>query len=250
MGTDLTIVRPQAVTTRRIDSANMLLRSLSSGDQALLAPHLERGSFAMGDTLIAAGKPIERVYFPEAGIAAVLDTLGGDGQYAIGLVGAEGFVGWPLLLGEKRSCHQIVLRAEPATALSIGAGHLRDAVGQSDTLRDALLRFVQVFFVQMSRTVVSSLAHPVERRLARWILLYHDRVRDDDIRMTHDEFRLMLGVRRSSITDALHRLEEQLAIRAVRGRVIVRDRDRLLAMASDTYGPAEHTYDRLVRPAG
>ncbi len=250
MGTDLTITRPQPVAAPRIDSGNLLLRSLIPADRALIAPHLERHSFAVGETLIEAGQPIERLYFIESGIAAVLDSLGGDGQYAIGLVGAEGFVGWPLLLGEDRSSHQVVLRAEEGTALSIAKRPLRDAIAASETLRDTLLRFVQVFFVQMSRTVVSSLAHPVERRLARWILLYHDRVREDDIRMTHDEFRLMLGVRRSSITDALHRLEEQHAIRALRGRVIVRDRDRLLAMASDTYGPAEHAYDRLVRPAG
>ncbi len=250
MGTDLTITRPQPVAAPRIDSGNLLLRSLNPADRALIAPHLERHPVAIGETLIEAGQPIERLYFIESGIAAVLDSLGGDGQYAIGLVGAEGFVGWPLLLGEDRSSHQVVLRAEEGTALSIAKHPLRDAIAASETLRDTLLRFVQVFFVQMSRTVVSSLAHPVERRLARWILLYHDRVREDDIRMTHDEFRLMLGVRRSSITDALHRLEEQHAIRALRGRVIVRDRDRLLAMASDTYGPAEHAYDRLVRSAG
>ena len=63
--------------------------------------------------------------------------------------------------------------------------------------------------------------------------------------MTHEEFRLMLGVRRSSITDALHRLEEERAIRSLRGRVIVLDRVKLMLMAGDTYGHPEHEYRRL-----
>jgi DNA-binding FadR family transcriptional regulator len=99
---------------------------------------------------------------------------------------------------------------------------------------------------QMGRTIVSSLAHSIERRMARWILLYHDRIRDDAICMTHEEFRLMLGVRRSSVTEALHRLEEEQAIRSVRGRVLVRDRDVLMRMAGDTYGHAESEYRRLL----
>jgi len=82
--------------------------------------------------------------------------------------------------------------------------------------------------------------------MARWILLYHDRVRDDDICMTHEEFSLMLGVRRSSVTDALHRLEEERAIRAGRGRITVRDRAKLMLLAADTYGHAEAEYRRLL----
>ncbi len=84
---------------------------------------------------------------------------------------------------------------------------------------------------------MSSLAHSIERRMARWILLYHDRVREDDICMTHEEFRLMLGVRRSSVTDALSQVgggpgkSDRCGV-----RVIVRDRDRLLTLAEDTYG--------------
>lgn len=228
---------------------NLLLRSLCDADYALLAPHLERAPFAIGDVLLHADERIESCCFLEAGIAGVLDRLEGERGYAVGLVGAEGFVGWPLLLGDDRSPYDVVMRAEHGEALRIAASDLLPALAQSATLRVALLRFVETFMIQMGRTIVSSLAHPVERRLARWILLYHDRVAEDDICMTHEEFRLMLGVRRSSVTDAMHRLEEQQAIRAVRGRVVVRDRAKLIAMASDTYGRAEAEYRRLLKRA-
>ncbi|WP_082449253.1 Crp/Fnr family transcriptional regulator [Sphingomonas sp. Leaf67] len=228
-------------------SANLFLAQLNDADFALLSPHLERVSIAVGDVIIPAGGRIEHLYFLDAGIAALLDAIEGERLHAVGLIGNEGYLGWPVLLGDDRSPYATILRAEPGTALRIPVERVTEAADQSETLRRALLRFIEVFMIQMGRTVVSALGHPVERRLARWILLYHDRVRGDEIAMTHEEFRIMLGVRRSSITDALHRLEEQHAIRSVRGRVIVRERDKLLALAADTYGSAEAAYDRLVR---
>jgi CRP-like cAMP-binding protein len=226
-------------------SANRLLARLSTDDFALLAPHLEPVSYAVGDFITRAGDPIQSCCFPEQGIAGVLDSLEDDRRYAVGLVGAEGFIGWPLLMGDNRSPYDVMMRAEPGRALSISAAALASAVDASSTLRLTLLRFAHVFTLQMGRTIVSS-AHPIERRMARWILLYHDRVQADEICMTHEEIRLMLGVRRSSVTDALHRLEGDQAIRSLRAKVVVQSRDKLMLLAGDTYGRPEQEYSRLL----
>ncbi len=226
---------------------NRLLASLSPEDFGLLAPHLESASFAVGDFITRAGDPIESVCFLEQGIAGVLDSLDDDRRYAVGLVGAEGFIGWPLVMGDDRSPYDVTMRAERGLALRIPAKALLAAIDKSPALHLALLRFAHVFMLQMGRTVVSSLAHSIERRMARWILLYHDRVQADEICMTHEEFRLMLGVRRSSVTDALHRLEEDHAIRAIRAKVLVHDRTKLMALAGDTYGQPEQDYARLLK---
>jgi len=228
-------------------SGNRLLAALGPNDAALIRPHLEPVSFAVGDHITRAGAPIESLCFFEQGIAGVLDSLDDDRRYAVGLLGAEGFVGWPLLMGDDRSPYDVTMRAEAGHALRLPADKLLAAVEQSATLRTTLLRFAHVFTLQMGRTIVSSLAHSIERRMARWILLYHDRVQADEICMTHEEFRLMLGVRRSSVTDALHRLEEEQAIRAVRAKVLVVDRSKLIALAGDTYGYPEREYARLLR---
>ena len=235
-------------TTPSRFSRNELLRLLLPQDLALLTPHLESAPFANGDLIVRAGDPIESVCFLSEGIAGILDALEGDRRYAIGLVGAEGFIGWPALLGDDRWPNDVVMRAENGEALRMPADALLTAVDASPTLRRVLLRFTNAFMIQMSRTIVSSLAHSIERRMARWILLYHDRVRGDDICMTHEEFRLMLGVRRSSVTDTLHRLEEEHAIRSTRGKVVVRDREKLMLLAGDTYGHAEAEYRRLLCP--
>lgn len=225
---------------------NRLLAGLSPQDFALLASHLTPVSFAVGDFITRAGAPIESICFLEQGIAGVLDSLDDDRRYAVGLLGAEGYIGWPLLMGDDRSPYDVTMRAERGQALRISADTLVSAVNQSPTLRLALLRFAHVFMLQMGRTIVSSLAHSIERRMARWILLYHDRVQADEICMTHEEFRLMLGVRRSSVTDALHRLEEEKAIRAIRAKVLVHDRAKLMTLAGDTYGRPEQEYARLL----
>ncbi|MGP7796929.1 Crp/Fnr family transcriptional regulator [Sphingomonas sp. CLY1604] len=231
---------------RAAQTDNFLLQNLAPADFAMLRPHLERVPFRTGEALARAGEPIDSVCFPEGAIAGIIDALDGDHRFAVGLVGQEGFVGWPLLLGDDIWPHDVVMRAEDGQALRLPARVLMEAVDRSDTLRRTLLRFTNVMMLQMSRTIVSSLAHSIERRMARWILLYHDRVRADEICMTHEEFRLMLGVRRSSVTDALHRLEEEQAVRTSRGRVIVADRGKLLDLAGDTYGRAEREYRRLI----
>ena len=227
--------------------ANQILARLTPDDLALLEPHLMPVTFAVDDVIARAGDRIETICFLEDGIAGALDALEGDRHYAIGLVGNEGFIGWPLLLGDDRSPWDIVMRAEQGKAFRLPAQVLLSAIETRPTLRVTCLRFAQAFMLQMSRTIVSAFAHSIERRMARWILLYHDRVREDDICMTHEEFRLMLGVRRSSVADALHRLEDEKAIRSLRGRVIVRDRAKLILLAADTYGFAEQEYRRLLQ---
>ena len=238
---------PSSAPVRQdIVSGNRLLSGLSAEDLALLTPHLTHVSFAVGDFITRAGAPIESICFLEQGIAGVLDSLDDDRRYAVGLLGAEGYIGWPLLMGNDRSPYDVTMRAEQGKALRIPADALMSAIDQSRTLRLTLLRFAHVFMLQMGRTIVSSLAHSIERRMARWILLYHDRVQADEICMTHEEFRLMLGVRRSSVTDALHRLEEEQAIRAVRAKVLVHDRAKLMTLAGGTYGQPEQEYARLL----
>lgn len=226
--------------------ANALLLRLSPEVMEGLRPHLSRVELSVGDTIAYAGEPIRAVCFPEGGIAGFQDVLSDGRRLAVGLVGREGFVGWPLLMGDDRWPYDVTLRAEAATALKVDAAHLKEVVAASSAARDLLLRYAGVFMTQMGRTIVSNLIHPVDRRTARWLLLYHDRLDGDEIAMTHEELGVMLGVRRSSVTDALHVLEGEGLIRGLRGRVVVLDRPGLQARASESYGYAEAEYDRLI----
>lgn len=227
---------------------NLLLRCLAPADYALLQPFLRRVPLTPGTKLARATHPIESVCFMEGGIGGFLDVLDDGRQLAVGLVGREGVVGWPLLMGNSRWPYDVVVRGAKNTALCLDARDFALAVEQSRSLQTLMLRYATTFVAQMGRTIVSNLIHSIERRAARWILLYHDRLPGDEIPMTHEELSAMLGVRRASITDALHLLESELAIKGLRGRVVVRDRAVLEAIAGETYGHAEAEYRRLIAP--
>lgn len=205
------------------ETANALLRRLPLQEFARLRPHLTRTAVAVGDVLAMAGEPIETVCFLEGGVAGFLDVLGGHRRITVGLVGREGFVGWPLLMGDGYWPYEIQLRAAPATALRVDAARFREFVEENSASRELLLRYAGVFVAQMGRTIVSNLIHAVDQRTARWLLLYHDRLDGDDIAVTHEELGVMLGVRRASVTVALHALEGEGLIRSLRGRVVIRD---------------------------
>jgi CRP-like cAMP-binding protein len=107
---------------------------------------------------------------------------------------------------------------------------------------------VQTFMVQVAQTAVANARTPAEERLARWLLMYHDRQDGDDLPVTHEFLSIMLGVRRPTVTVAIHTLEGAGLIRARRGHIRVIDRGRLEEAAGQTYGPAEAEYERLIGP--
>jgi CRP-like cAMP-binding protein len=111
-----------------------------------------------------------------------------------------------------------------------------------------LLRYIHCMMSQMGRTILSNLTDALEKRLARWLLMNHDRLQGDRIELTHEQLGVMLGVRRATVTDTLHILEGKGLIRSTRGVIEVRDRRRLLELAGESYGAAEMEYARFIAP--
>jgi len=171
-------------------------------------------------------------------------------QFSIGLVGCEGALGWQALPGIGGAPPEGEAQLGGGVALIIETAVLEDACARSRTLHDVMLRYAQSFAVQVSHTMVAVLRDAIEPRLARWLLMLHDRVEGDVLPLTHDALSAALHVRRASITDALHLLEGDRAVRCTRGRVAIRDRAVLAALAGNSYGPAEASYRALLGPFG
>ena len=222
----------------QISVRNRLLGALAPVDFGRLAPSLKPTPLILGETLIAAHRPIDHATFIEQGVVSlVADT--DAGRIEIGFVGREGLVGTPLVLGTDRTPHAAMVQVE-GTGLRITASVLREALDASSALRDVLGRYVQGLIVQIGQTVYANTDFPVEARLT------HDRLGRDELPLTHEFLSIMLGVRRPSVTTAIHVLEGAGVILAKRGRVIVRDREKLQDLAGDSYGPAEAEYERLL----
>lgn len=230
-------------------SKNILLQRLSPGCRALLEPHVERVQLVQGDMLIASGGAIEGILFPDTAILSLMEGVAQGKFTEIAVVGREGMLGWPALLGCDHSSHAAVCQVS-GTALRIPVALLMEACEQSPALWRALLKFVHLIIVQMARAIASHIQDPLDQRLARWLLMRHDRVGGDMLLIQHDEIAERLNVRRASITDQLHILEGGRLIRCNRGRVLIRDRPGLEAFAGDSYGVAEAQYRALIAPFG
>jgi CRP-like cAMP-binding protein len=215
---------------------NRLLAALTPEDFSRLASQLEPVPLPLHEVLIAPQQPIAQAYFVEEGIVSlVADTR--EGRIEVGLTGREGFVGVPIALGAQTTPHTAIVQAS-GEALRIAAGALEDALDASAGLRRVLGRYVQSLLVQVGQTVYANADLTVEARLARWILMTHDRLEQDELPLTHEVLSKMLGVRRPTVTTATHLLEGAGMIRARRGRITVVDREKLEDLAGAIYGPA------------
>ena len=232
---------------RPFHSSNVLLSSLSDHDAARLAPFLKRRPLHRDQIVLEIGAPISTIYFPESGIVSFHEVLTDGSRVGIGIIGFDGMVGWSALLGCERSPHEASI-AIGGKGLSISTTELQRACSDSPTLNKFLLGYVQCFMSQMGRTITANLRDPLDKRLARWLLMNHDRLGGDRIPLTHDQLGVMLGVRRASVTDTLHILEGAALIRLTRGIIEIRSRPGLEAFAGEAYGFAEAEYATRIAP--
>src|SRR5471030_2754115 len=226
---------------------NRLLLSLSAADLSLLRPLLKRVDLPVETVLEVPNEPIDSVYFFESGIASV---VAGEGtRIEVGLIGCEGMSGLSLVMGDDRSVNSTFMQG--GVGFRIGAREFGRALLKSKTLRLSLLRYAQVFSTQVTQTAVANGRAKLEARLARWLLMAHDRFDHEAFPFTHRFLALMLGVRRPGVTVALHFLEGYGLIKATRGLIAVIDRKGLEAHSDASYGVPEAEYERLIgRPAG
>lgn len=227
---------------------NRLLKVMTGEDFARLQPHLEPVDLLVDQTLIEANIRTEYLYFLESGLGSITAD-GTNGRVEIGIIGREGVVGAShVLLGSDRVPYRHFVQMA-GHALSIRAGIVSAAVDESPTLRKLLLRYVLTEMIQVRQTAIVNATFEIEVRLARWLLMCHDRAEGDELLLKHEFLSMMLGVRRSGVTLAMQQLEGAGRIRARRGRITVLDRELLEEMANGSYGTPEAEYARLIEGA-
>jgi CRP-like cAMP-binding protein len=227
---------------------NRILASLTDEDLALLEPHLEPVTLKFRQRLENAGKKIKSAYFPSRGIASVVAISTTERRQAeVALVGREGMTGLAIVLDADRSPNETFMQI-PGDGQCIAAADLQRLLETSPTLRACLLRYAHVFSIQGMHSALANSHGKLEERLARWLLMAHDRINGDDLAMTHDFLALMLGVRRAGVTIALHHLEARGLIAMSRRSIGVLDRDGLEESANGLYGAPEAEFERLFPP--
>jgi CRP-like cAMP-binding protein len=215
-------------------SRNHLLAALAPRDLALLAPHLLTVALLRGTVLQEQDTPVEQVYFPLSGLISLVSVMDTGEVIETAAVGREGTLGAFAGLGPWRAFTRAVVQIS-GTAAVIPTPPFQSAVAESQPIRNLILRYKEGLLAQVQQTAACNALHPVEARLARWLLQALDRVEDPNLPLTQDYMAQMLGVRRTTVTLIAGKLQSENLIKYRRGRIVILSRRGLEQTACECY---------------
>ena len=228
---------------------NSLLALLSTDDLALIAPWCTRERLARGTIMTDAEQTADALYFIEYGVASIVRPCPDAETTEIALLGFETFVGAAVAIGDGRWPYRTFVQVDRLSAIRLPIDRALAAFRRSSVFEKLLVHAAYTQMVQIAEAVASVAWQRLDARLARWLLMYRDRMRSDRLDVTHEFMALMVGVQRTGVTEALHDLEGARLISAGRGVVTIRDPAGLRQIAGSGYGVPEREHARLFSSA-
>ncbi|MEI1252188.1 Crp/Fnr family transcriptional regulator [Rhizobium aouanii] len=226
---------------------NRLLKALPANCFAALSGQLELVDLPLGHVLVEPDALTGSVVFIERGLGSIVASSSDGKTVEVGHLGFEGMSGAHLLLKARRTPNKTFMQT-PGSGLALSSDLLERFILQHREASDLLLRYVHSCALQLAHSALANARYNMPERLARWLLMCHDRIRVPDLPITHEFLSLMLGVRRSGVTDQLHIIEGLGIVKATRGNLRILSRAKLEDAAGGCYGIPEREYDRLVGP--
>jgi CRP-like cAMP-binding protein len=223
---------------------NRLLEVLPRPARDRLLEECELVTLVFDTVLCEPDRTYRYVYFPVGGSISLVAMVGAHPPLEIALIGNEGMLGATLVLGVDRARLRGIVQGA-GTAWRISVTRFRRAMRESPALRSVVSRYLFVVITQLSQSTACTRFHEVEARLARWLLMTHDRAHADRFHLTHLFLANMLGVRRSAVTIAAGALQRRNLIRYARGEIAVVDRQGLEAASCECYQKVIADYRRM-----
>jgi CRP-like cAMP-binding protein len=227
-----------------LNDTNRLLSLLPEKDFAALRPHLQHVSLDYGQPLIIPQEPIRFIYFPTTSLASLVAVLEDGSTVEAGAVGREGMVGVPVILHAGTTPMQTLVQIA-GDSYRIDAAIVLAEFEKRGALHGILTRYVHTLFVVASQSTACNRKHGVEARLARWLLMSSDGIGSNQVAITQEFLAVMLGVRRSGVTEAALKLQATELIRYSRGLVEITNRPGLEAATCECYHVVKREYERL-----
>ncbi|AYF90015.1 Crp/Fnr family transcriptional regulator [Pseudomonas sp. DY-1] len=224
---------------------NQLLNGIPSKERNRILNHCESVELVFGSLLCETGRIYRHAYFPITGFISLVTHLDSHRPLEMGLIGSEGMLGVTLILGVRKAPIRAVVQGA-GNALRISSAHLLHELHECPDLQRSLNRYLYISMTQLSQSAACIHFHEIQPRLARWLLMTHDRAQGDHFHLTHEFLADMLGVRRSGITVAAGALQEQHLIRYTRGEITILDRAGLEAAACECYCATTDSYSKLL----
>ena len=213
---------------------NQLLAALPEKERSRLIPQLEILTLFAKETLYEAADELNYVYFPLDCIVVLISSVESKATVEVGLIGNEGLVGAPILMGAKHSTNQALILTE-GKALRLPAAAIRKEAKRSSRMREIILNYANALMAQSAQLAACHRYHTPQARLARLLLMIDDRMQSPELRVTQDLLASLLGTRRATVTEAARQIQNSQLIQSVRGRIRLLDRKGLEKAACSCY---------------
>ena len=205
---------------------NRILARLPEDQGNRLRSKMKEVEMKQGTMLYEPHKPFRQVYFPETGVASIVNVLDDSTEIEVATVGYEGMVGLPVFLGANKSPAKAFWQVD-GKAFVLDAKSLREETWRDSALAVTLHLYIQAFFTQIAQSATCNRVHNVKQRCARWLLMTHDRVEGDEFSLTQEFLARMLGIRRTGVTEVAGQLQRGGLITYSRGHIRILNRDGL-----------------------
>ncbi|HET7062300.1 MAG TPA: Crp/Fnr family transcriptional regulator [Nitrosospira sp.] len=224
---------------------NRILAALPAQDYARLLPFMEFVPMPLGQTIYEPNSAVTHLYFPTTSIVAPIYAVENGASVRLAIIGNEGMTGTCFLLGGGGTPSGVVVQSD-GCGYRIKANTVKKEFETGGSLQHAILRYTQALLTQTAQNAVCNRHHKIEQQLCRFLLMSLDRLPTEEMRMTHEQIAIMLGVRRESVTQAALKLQTINAIRYSRGHITVLDREELENAVCECYEVVNDEYDRLL----
>jgi CRP-like cAMP-binding protein len=227
-------------------SRNKLLAALPADEYRRLLPHLKTVALEFKQTLQKADEEIRTIYFPGGGVCSVVTVMEDGRMVEVATVGNEGMIGVTAFLGDELPSGEAMVQVPEVDAQVMSAAVFKKEIQRRGPFRDVVARYCQAFVALVMQSSACNSLHPVEQRCARWLLMTHDRVGQDEFPLTQEFLAVMLGVRRPTVTIVAGALHKAGLIDYGHRRVVILDRKALEAASCECHRVVKAHFDRLL----
>lgn len=224
---------------------NFILASLPQEDFESLAPSLQLIRVKPEEVIYRAHEPIKYVYFPTTAMLSWIGITEAGERIEVGVVGWEGMVGIPELLGYETSPYSVEVEL-PGQMFRINIKEFKQEFNRLNTIHSLLFRYTYTALTQLAQSSVCGRFHTVEERLCRWLLMAHDRCEGDELQLTQEILAGMIGARRPAVSIVTGTLQRAGFIRSQRGRITILDREGLEAASCECYRLIREAFDKFI----